>query len=182
MQPKNAIRRRPQGYFVRRRRLMVFRPRAEFRKRPYWPEMDVFMTGYVAEGRGVRQEIEVAIVEPPEGVVKRLRLGPGELVAVRKRVRYLDGEPFTINDGYFPLTIVRDWEIMRPEDVSRGVIEVLAELGYRQVRTLDEVYIRMPRPEQVHRLDLGPGTPVGVHVTTGFAAESLSGGWLITLR
>lgn len=162
---------RPQGHFVRRRRPMVFRPQAEFRKRPFSREMDAFMTEYSAEGREPEQVIEVAIVEPPEEVAKRLRLEPGDLVAVRKRVRYLDGEPFNINDSYFPLSLVRDSEIMRPEDITRGANEVLAELGYRQVRALDELYVRMPTPEQTRRLDLGPGTPVGVHVLTGFTTE-----------
>ncbi|MEU6283124.1 UTRA domain-containing protein [Streptomyces sp. NPDC047028] len=60
---------------------------------------------------------------------------------------------------------------MRPEDIARGANQVLAELGYRQERALDELYVRMPTPEQVHRLDLGPGTPVGVHVVTGHTAE-----------
>ncbi|MFF4900168.1 GntR family transcriptional regulator [Streptomyces sp. NPDC001068] len=162
---------RPQGHFVRRRRPMVFRPQAEFRKRPHSREMDAFMTEYSAEGREPRQDIQVAIVEPSEDVAKRLQLEPGELVAVRKRVRYLDGEPFNVNDSYFPLSIVRDSEIMRPEDIARGANEVLGELGYRQERALDELYVRMPTPEQVHRLDLTPGTPVGVHVLTGFTAE-----------
>ncbi|MFF9406136.1 GntR family transcriptional regulator [Streptomyces anandii] len=162
---------RPQGHFVRRRRPMVFRPQAEFRKRPFSPEMDAFMTEHSGEGREPRQDIEVAIVEPPEDVAKRLQLEPGQLVAVRKRVRHLDGEPFNTNDSFFPLSIVRDSEIMRPENIARGANEVLAELGYRQVRALDEVYVRMPTPEQVHRLDLAPGTPVGVHITTGFTAE-----------
>ncbi len=160
---------RPQGHFVRKRQPMVFRPQAEFRKRPYSPEMDAFMTEN--SGREPRQEIEVAIVEPPEEVAKRLKLDADELVAVRKRVRYLDGEPFNINDSYFPLSIVRDSEVMRPEDIGRGANEVLAELGYRQVRALDELYIRMPTPDQAHRLDLGPGTPVGYHLTTGHTAE-----------
>ncbi|MFJ4409234.1 MULTISPECIES: GntR family transcriptional regulator [unclassified Streptomyces] len=162
---------RPQGHFVRRRQPMVFRPQAEFRERPYTPEMDAFVTEYSAEGREPRQEIEVAIVEPPADVAKRLQLAPGELVAVRKRVRYLDGEPFNTNDSYFPLSIVRDSEIMRPEGISRGANEVLAELGYRQVRALDELYVRMPIPDEVHRLDLGPGTPVGVHITTGHTVD-----------
>lgn len=162
---------RPQGHFVRRRQPMVFRPQAEFRKRPYSPEMDAFMTEFSAEGREPRQVIEVSIVEPPPEVAKRLHLGAGELVAVRKRVRYLDGEPFNINDSYFPLSIVRDSEIMRPEDIGRGANEVLAELGYRQVRALDELYVRMPTPEEARRLDLGPGTPVAYHITTGHTVE-----------
>lgn len=162
---------RPQGHFVRKRQPMVFRPQAEFHKRPYSPEMDAFMTEYSAEGREPRQEIEVVIVEPPEEVAKRLHVEAGELVAVRKRVRYLDGEPFNINDSYFPLDIVRDSEVMRPENIGRGANEVLAELGYRQVRALDELYFRMPTPDQTDRLDLGPGTPIGYHIATGFTAE-----------
>ncbi|WP_225846966.1 GntR family transcriptional regulator [Streptomyces sp. HPF1205] len=162
---------RPQGHFVRRRQPMIFRPQAEFRKRPYTPEMDAFATEHSAEGREPRQVIEVGIIEPPAGVAKRLQLKAGDLVAVRKRVRYLDGEPFNINDSYFPLDIVRDSEIMRPEDIKRGGNEVLAELGYRQVRALDELYVRMPQPEEVKRLELPPGTPVGYHITTGFTEE-----------
>ena len=100
--------------------------------------------------------------------MKRLQLPAGQLVAVRKRLRYLDGEPFTINDSYYPLDIVRDSEIMRPEDITRGANEVLAELGFRQMRALDELYIRMPSPEEAHRLELPPATPVGYQVTTGY--------------
>ncbi|MFD8550365.1 GntR family transcriptional regulator [Streptomyces fradiae] len=162
---------RPQGHFVRRRQPMVFRPQAEFRKRPHSKEMDAFMTEFSAEGREPRQLIEVAIVEPPAEVAKRLHLQPGALVAVRKRVRYLDGEPFNINDSYFPLDLVRDSEIMRPEDITRGANEVLAELGHRQVRALTELYVRMPTPDESRRLDLGPGTPVGYHLLTGFTEE-----------
>lgn len=162
---------RPTGHFVRKRQAMVFRPQAEFRKRPYSPEMDAFMTEFSAEGREPRQTIDVAIVEPPQEVMKRLQLETGQLVAVRKRVRYLDGEPFNINDSYYPLDIVRDSEIMRPEDIARGANEVLAELGVRQERALDELYVRMPSPEEANRLELPPGTPVAYHVMTGYTEE-----------
>lgn len=159
---------RPKGHFVRRRDPMVFRPQAEFRKRPYSPEMDAFMTEYSAEGREPRQEIEVSIVEPPQEVAKRLHLKPGELTAVRRRLRYLDGEPFNINDSYYPLDLVRESEIMRPEDIGRGANEVLAELGFRQERALDELYAKMPTPDWTRRLELVPGTPVVYYLTTGF--------------
>ncbi|MFD5086494.1 GntR family transcriptional regulator [Kitasatospora sp. NPDC058406] len=162
---------RPRGYFVKERQPMVFRPQAEFRKRPYSAEMDAFVTEHSADGRKPRQLIEVAIVEPAPDVAKRLHLEAGELAAVRRRIRWLDGEPFNVNDSYFPLDIVRDSEIMRPEDITRGANEVLAELGYRQVRALDELYVRMPTPDEAHRLELGPGSPVAYHVCTGFTAD-----------
>jgi DNA-binding GntR family transcriptional regulator len=162
---------RPKGHFVRERKPMVFRPQAEFRPRPFTPEMDAFMTEYSAEGREPHQSIEVAITEPTPDVRKRLRLEAGQLVVARRRVRYLDGEPFNINDSYFPLDIVRDSLIMRPESITPGANAVLAELGHRQMRALDELYVRMPTPEEVRRLDLGPGTPVAYHISTGHTQE-----------
>jgi GntR family transcriptional regulator len=80
----------------------------------------------------------------------------------------LDGEPFNLNDSYFPLDLVSESEILRPDDITRGANEVLAELGYRQVRALDELYVRMPTPDEASRLELGAGTPVAYHVCTGF--------------
>lgn len=159
---------RPTGHFVRRREPMAHRPQEEFRKRPYTPEMDAFVTEYAELGREPEQTIEVHIVEPPAEVAKRLRLEPGELAVVRKRVRSLDGEPFNTNDSYFRQDMVQGSEIMRPENIPEGANEVLAKLGHRQVRALDEIHVRMPKPEEVRRLELVPGTPVAYLITTGF--------------
>jgi DNA-binding GntR family transcriptional regulator len=56
---------------------------------------------------------------------------------------------------------------MQPADIARGASEVLAEQGYEQVRALDEIYIRMPTPDEARRLELVPGTPVARHIVTG---------------
>jgi GntR family transcriptional regulator len=60
---------------------------------------------------------------------------------------------------------------MNPADVTRGTNQVLAELGYELVRAIDEIEARMPLPHEVNRLELGPGSPVLVHRTTGFTAD-----------
>jgi DNA-binding GntR family transcriptional regulator len=156
------------GSFVRQRRHLVYRPQEEFRPQPASPEMDAFMAARVAEGRTPSQTIDVAIVTPPAHVAERLKLAPSDLAAVRRRIRSLDGEPYYINDSYYPLDLVSGSEIMTPTDIARGASVVLRELGYHQVRALDEVYVRMPTPDEVHRLSLGPGTPVAVHIVTGF--------------
>jgi DNA-binding GntR family transcriptional regulator len=164
----------PLGYFVRERQHMHYRPQREFRPQPESPEMDRFMSEHSAEGREPRQDITVAIVEPPPDVRKRLDLAEGELAVVRHRVRHLDGEPYNVNDSYFPLKLVQDTEIMRPHDIARGANVVLEEAGYRQVRALDEIYIRMPSPDEVHRLSLAAGTPVACHICTGFTDSGLT--------
>jgi DNA-binding GntR family transcriptional regulator len=93
---------RPQGYFVRDREPMYYRPQSEFRPQPASPEMDRFMADHAEAGREPGQSIDVAIVEPPQEVAERLRLQPGEPTVVRRRVRRLDGEPYNINDSYYP--------------------------------------------------------------------------------
>ena len=162
---------RPRGYLVRDRKPLHYRPQEEFRPRPLSPEMDVFLAEHSAAGREPMQTIEVAIVDPPADVKKRLALADGEPAVVRRRVRYLDGEPYNTNDSYYPLSLVQDTEIMRPEDIARGANQVLAEKGHSQVRALDEMYVRMPTPAEAQRLQLGPGTPVAYHVVTGFAED-----------
>lgn len=99
--------RAPRGYFVRRRQPLFYRPQTEFRPQPKTPEMDRFLTEHSAAGREPAQSIDVAIVAPPTDIAKRLQLAPGELAVVRRRVRFLDGEPFNTNGSYFPLRIVR---------------------------------------------------------------------------
>ena len=159
--------RAPRGYFVRHRKPLFYRPQTEFRPQPKTPEMDRFLADHSAEGREPRQTIDVSIVTPPSDVMERLKLAEGELAVVRRRIRYLDGEPFNTNDSYYPLNLVQDTEIMRPVDIARGANEILVEQGYPQVRALDEIYIRMPTPEEARRLELGPGTPVACHICTG---------------
>lgn len=162
---------RPRGHFVRNRRPMVYRPQQEFRKLPLSPEMDLFLTQMNQEGREGDQRIGIAVIAPPKEIRERLQLGEGELVVVRRRVRLIDGVPYNTNDSHFPLSLVQDSEIMHPADIARGANTVLAELGYEQVRALDEIQVRMPTPEETDRLQLAPGTPVAVHVCTGFTRE-----------
>ncbi|MGW2544111.1 GNAT family N-acetyltransferase [Kitasatospora sp. NPDC001574] len=162
---------RPRGYFVRSRRPMVYRPQSDFLKRPLSPEMDTFLTQMAEEGREASQRIEVSVIAPSPEIRTRLQLSEGELVAVRRRIRFIDGVPYNTNDSHFPLHLVQDSEIMNPDDIARGANVVLAELGYEQVRALDEIQVRMPTPDEADRLRLGPGTPVGVHLCTGFTEE-----------
>jgi GntR family transcriptional regulator len=100
-----------------------------------------------------------------------LALSVDDLVVVRRRVRYLNDEPFNINDTYYPFGLVQGSELVNPADIARGASQVLTELGYEQVRAIDEIEARMPLPEEATRLDLGPGTPVLVHRLTGYTKD-----------
>lgn len=157
------------GWFVRQRRYLIYRPQTVFRPRAPGldPKLCRFVADRVAEGRQASQTIEVAIVTPPADVAERLELPPDAVTVVRRRVRTVDGELYYINDSYFPWDLVQGSAITLPNDIVRGANAVLTSLGYEQTKVRDEVFIRMPNPDEAHRLRLGPGTPVGVHVLTG---------------
>jgi DNA-binding GntR family transcriptional regulator len=167
------VARRPHGYFVRQREHMIYRPQQKSRPRPATPEMDRFSQQIVAEGRTPSQTIEVSLVQATPELAQRLQVNEGDTIVARRRVRFINGEPTNINDSHFPIDLVKDSEIMLPTYLPRGTDQVLVELGYRQDHAIDEIFIRMPTPAEIHRLDLGPGTPVAVHFDTGYTVEGL---------
>ncbi|MCA1822457.1 MAG: GntR family transcriptional regulator [Pseudonocardia sp.] len=162
---------RPQGYFVRRHELCYFLPQSEWQEQPASPEMDRWMTEQTTLGRAPSQRINIEIIQPPDRVADRLALSADDLVVVRRRVRYLNDEPFNINDTFYPFGLVQGSELVNPVDIARGASQVLTELGYEQVRAIDEIDARMPLPDEAARLDLGPGTPVLVHRLTGYTKD-----------
>ncbi|MER6757611.1 GntR family transcriptional regulator [Micromonospora echinofusca] len=166
-----VVARRPLGHFVRQRETMLYRPQSESRDQPASPEMDRFCQQITEEGRKPSQTIDVSLIQAPPDIAQRLQVDPGTVVVARRRVRYINGEPVNINDSHFPIHLVQDSEIMSPADVVRGTNQALADLGYPQDRAIDEIFTRMPTPEQIRRLGLGPGTPVAVHYVTGYIAD-----------
>jgi DNA-binding GntR family transcriptional regulator len=98
---------RPRGYFVRRHELSYIRPQSEWEEQPASPEMDRWMTEQTTLGREPSQRITVEIIQPPDRVANRLVLSPDNLVVVRRRVRYLNNEPFNINDTFYPFELVQ---------------------------------------------------------------------------
>ncbi|MDG4821750.1 GntR family transcriptional regulator [Asanoa sp. WMMD1127] len=167
------VARRPHGYFVRDREHMVYRPQQKSRPQPATPAMDRFSQQILAEGRTPSYVIEVTLVQAGPDLADRLHLDQAATVVARRRIRLINGEPTNINDSHFPIDLVKDSEIMSPAYLPRGTDQVLAELGYRQDHAIDEIFVRMPTPDETHRLRLGPGTPVAVHYDTGYTAAGL---------
>lgn len=165
------VARRPHGYFVREWERMLYRPQEKSRPMSTRSTMDRFSQQISDEGRVPSMHIEVALVQAAPELAERLRVEAGATVVIRRRVRFINGEPVNINDSHFPLDLVKDSEIMSPAYIPRGTDEVLAGLGHRQERAVDEIFVRMPTPDEIRRLGLGPGTPVALHYDTGYTAD-----------
>ncbi|WP_061299959.1 GntR family transcriptional regulator [Herbidospora cretacea] len=169
------LRMRRRGTFVRERRPLLMRPQDELL--PLGgdlPRFDAFVHAVTSEGRVAEQNIEVQIVQPPHDVATRLAMVEDDaLTVVRRRLRYVDGQPYNTNDSFYPLRLVADSEIVRPGNITRGANRVLEELGHPQVRFVDDISARMPTPDESSRLQLEPGTPVVVYVRVGYDLEEL---------
>jgi DNA-binding GntR family transcriptional regulator len=165
-----VVSRRPLGMFVRDRRRILIRPQEEF-GRQFSPVADYYMGTVREQGGEPSQTIDAARVYPPAIVAEKLRTS-GEVVAVRRRVRSVDGERYDLNDSYYPLTVVDGTEAINPDDVPRGINRVLDEHGYRQTVMTDEYVWRMPTRDEADRLEIPPGTPVLEQVVTGYVGET----------
>lgn len=120
------------------------------------------------QGREGSQRISVAIEEADPEIASRLEVPDGTLVAVRRRLRTIDGEPHNIADTYYPRDISAGTAIEHPADVTQGVIALMRELGYEQVRHQYETEARMPTPDEAETLLIPPGVPVIVQYCTGY--------------
>ncbi|WP_328808976.1 GntR family transcriptional regulator [Nonomuraea montanisoli] len=156
------------GTIVRDRRPLLIYPQRELEPQPSGELREAFAYAVTQEGREPSQLIEVLTVTPVEEIASRLELADGELAVVRRRLRFVDGQPYNTNDSYFPRDLVANSEIARPGDIARGANRVLEELGHEQVRVIDDIWARMPNQEEAERLQLELGTPVVVYVRVGY--------------
>lgn len=133
--------------------------------------VDAWVTDVEEDGRDPSQTISVELVNASEEIAKRLDIKPGDIVVVRRRTRYVDGEPHNAADTYYPMDIAAGTPIMSPNDVTQGVIALMREMGYVQVRYVDELIWRMPTPDESRQLDIPIGVPVMVQSRTGYTKE-----------
>lgn len=130
---------------------------------------DAWRAELEAQGRTPSQSLEMRILPASQAVAARLRVGPGELVVLRRVVRHVDGQPSSLQDSYYAMDIAEGTEIASPHDVERGTIRVLSELGHEEVGYIDEIVPRMPPTDEEARiLDLGPGVPVLDQIRTTY--------------
>ncbi|MBD2829934.1 GntR family transcriptional regulator [Streptomyces globisporus] len=74
--------------------------------------------------------------KPPAEVTDALELGADELAVCRRRLRYVDGEPYQLSVSWFPARIALDTPLMnRTKTALPGGI--LAHIGHPQIRGRD---------------------------------------------
>jgi GntR family transcriptional regulator len=160
------------GTFVRDRVTLTYHAtRWERADQRQTAESDAYVSEVREQGREPRQVFQLRIVSAPVEIAERLRTEEAEPTVVRSLVRYVDGEPWSLQDSFYPMDLAEGTELMAPTDIPRGTTRVLAERDHPQVGYVDELTTRMPTPEEVTALQLGTGTPVLVYIRTGYTLQ-----------
>ena len=91
--------------------------------------VDAWIADAADQGLAAAQDISVAVKEAAAwDVASRLEIPEGELVAVRRRIRTINGLPHNANDTYYPMDIAEGTPIMNPADVQvQGTIALMQD-------------------------------------------------------
>jgi GntR family transcriptional regulator len=124
-------------------------------------------------GRVPTEKIRVERAHAQDQVAKWLNLESDEPVVVRRRIRFVDGEPYQIADSYYPWSIVAGTPIEAPDDVLPGVYHVFEKLGRPWVVTRDRVRARAPSFDETQTLRIPRGVQVAEVIRRSYDADGV---------
>ncbi|MDY0812112.1 GntR family transcriptional regulator [Kitasatospora purpeofusca] len=113
-------------------------------------------------GRELTVDFEMMIVRARVDIAERLGLRPGEAIVVRRQLRLLDREPYSIEESHYRAGLAAGTPLMEPDQIDGGDEAVLAALGRTEVGAVDHLVARMPGPEEAQWFQGGPGVPLVV--------------------
>ncbi|GAB3829721.1 GntR family transcriptional regulator [Kribbella italica] len=160
------------GTIVREQIMLTYHAAwAESRDRNASDQTDAFYAEMKAQGRtGEYRDFEMRIKSASPHLAARLGVEEGDSLVSRAISRYADGEPFSLQDSYYPMDIAQACGLLTPHDVPGGVIRAMAKKGHEEIGYVDELTTRMPTPDEARKLGgLGSGTPVLVYVRTTYS-------------
>jgi GntR family transcriptional regulator len=159
------------GTFVRDRAVLTYyASRAEAADRP--PDStDAYVAEVHQQGREPNQTFDMRVDAASLTVAQRLQVEEGDAVVVRRLMRYVDGQPWSIQDSSYPMDIAQECGLLVPHNIPQGTIRAMADHGHIEIGHLDEITTRMPSPEEARTLDLGTGVPVLIYARTAYTKD-----------
>ncbi|MGC4806620.1 GntR family transcriptional regulator [Micromonospora sp. DT233] len=160
------------GVIVRRKITLTFHAhRAEMPAEPM-AETDEWRSEVVTQGYEATQKFSLTIQALTPDLAERLHVEPDSAAVLRRCIRYVNGQPSSLQDSYYPMDLAEDVrELLSPKDIPQGTTRLLAERGHQQTAYYDEYVSRMPTPEETSLLGLQPGTTILLHIRTGYTEQ-----------
>ena len=123
---------------------------------------EVYTKEATEAGRELTADFEMLIVRARVDIAERLGLRPGEAIVLRRQLRLLDREPYSIEESHYRAGLAAGTPLMEPDPVEGGDESVLAALGRTEIGAVDHLVARMPGPEEAQWFQGGPGVPLVV--------------------
>lgn len=101
--------------------------------------------------------IDVSRATAPDDVAKLLNFTD---VVIRDRVYSVDGRPVQWAVSYIPADLAAGTPIERADTGPGGTYARLRDIGHEPVKFVEQVHVRMPKPEERGHLNLDVGQPV----------------------
>jgi GntR family transcriptional regulator len=159
------------GSFVRERRRPLTITATRYERSRGTSANDAYKDELDAQGREHLAEFSMQMIPATPEIATRLKVRVDSFVVQRKEILYIDGHANAIQESYYPLDIAADTDLAKNEDIPRGTIRVLKELGHEEVGHRDEVSPRMPTEDEDRVLQLGTAVPVLEWIRTAYSNE-----------
>jgi GntR family transcriptional regulator len=161
---------RQQGYRVRDVQPLTYRAtKSEASSRRRNATADIWMTDVMEAGRRPAIALSVYSDRPSPEVAELLGITIEDTVAIRRRLRLVDDQPYAISVAHFPRWATEKVpELAFPADLQPGPAALLAKAGHETARILDRIRLRMATPEERDILRLPLGVPVAEHIRTPY--------------
>lgn len=164
------------GHTVRRTIPLVWRasdPERNTDTTPLVGPVDAWSRSVRSQGRTPSEDIQVRLIRADERIAGWLDVPPGEPLTVRQRVRYVDGEPYSTADSYYPRSIVAGTAVEMDDDVLPGIYAVFEQVGRPWVLTVDRIISRLPMRDEARTLNIPRGGAITEIVRRSFDADNI---------
>jgi GntR family transcriptional regulator len=159
------------GTFVREQRTLTYHAaRAERVDRPSSWQTDAYFEEVREAGREPSQSFTLRMEPAIPEVCARLHVDEDQLVVLRKVIRYVDGQPWSEQDSWYPMDVAEQAGLTVPHDLPGGTIRAMAQAGHVEVGYVDELTARMPTPDEIRALALASGVPVVIYARTAWTS------------
>lgn len=144
------------GHYVRERPVLLPLQRSRFHD-----QQAIFTADMQAQGRHATWDWRSELVDGGPDIARRLKLRDGEQVLRTRYVLRGDGRPLQLATSYEPAEFSKGQP--QPQEGTGGrkpLAARMAAAGVPITSVTEDVYVRVPRPEESDRLELPAGTQV----------------------
>lgn len=138
---------------------------------------DVWHSWVTSINRVASHDLHVHIEEAPRDVVRLLGLRRSSFAVARRRIRYIDKEPWMISTGWWPLWVADGTPLAREGDGDSvdmrdpSPLKFVAQSGYPALREENEITSRLPLAGEAKILRMAPTMPVLTMHTTSWTRD-----------